>query len=394
VSIAGVGWSVPEREANVVMPTYKRFPVTFARGEGTTLFDDAGRAYLDFAAGIAVAQIGHAHPRWVEAVATQAGTLAHVSNLFYTEPQVALAERLVQTAGWGRVFFANSGAEANEAALKLARRATGRPKFVAAMGGFHGRTLATLAATGQPEKHGSFQPLPGEFFHVPYGDADELIRAVDERTAAVVLEPVLGEGGVFPAPPGYLETARAACEASGALLVLDEVQTGMGRCGAWFAHLLHEVRPDVMTLAKGLAGGLPIGACIAREDVAFGAGDHASTFGGGPVPCAAAIAVIDVIESEGLLDNARAQGERLLKALAANEAKAVVDVRGTGLLAGVELTRELVAREVVSAALEAGLVLTEAGGNVVRFTPPITVSAEEVDRAAELFAAALGEVTR
>ena len=394
MSLGPTGWPIPEREAAVMMQTYRRFPVTFVRGEGTALYDDDGRAYLDFAAGIAVAQIGHAHPRWVEAVARQAGLLAHVSNLFYTEPQVALAERLVQVAGWGRVFFANSGAEANEAALKLARRATGRPKFVAAIGGFHGRTLATLAATGQPEKHAPFQPLPGDFVHVPYGDADALIRAIDERTAAVLLEPVLGEGGVFPAPAGYLQTARAACEAAGALLILDEVQTGVGRCGAWFAHLLHDVRPHVMTLAKGLAGGLPIGACIAEPEVAFAAGEHASTFGGGPVPCAAAIAVLEVIESDGLVENARAQGERLLKALSAIASPAIVDVRGAGLLLGVQLSREVAAREVIGVALSAGLVLTEAGGNVVRFTPPLTVSSDEVERAAELFAAALGEAAR
>lgn len=384
--------SLPDREARALMPTYKRYPVTFVRGEGTTLFDDEGREYLDFAAGIAVVQIGHAHPRWTEAVSAQAGRLAHVSNLFYTEPQVALAERLEGFLGWGRAFFANSGAEANEAALKLVRRATGRPKVVAALGGFHGRTFATLAATGQPEKQAPFRPMPEEFVHVPYGDAEALAGAVDERTAAIILEPVLGEGGVVPAPEGYLLAARRFCDGAGALLILDEVQTGVGRCGEWFAHPPHGVRPDVVTLAKGLAGGLPIGVCLAREEIAFAPGEHASTFGGGPIPCAGALAVLDVIEDEGLLENARLQGERLLKALSGLSSEASAEARGAGLLVGVELAPEAEARATVAAALGRGLVLTESGRNTVRFTPPLTVAAEEVDRAVELFRGALEEV--
>lgn len=380
------------RAAGALMATYARFPVTFVRGEGTRLFDDEGREYLDFAGGIAVAQIGHAHPRWVGAVAHQAGRLAHVSNLFSTEPQVRLAERLVELLGFGRAFFANSGAEANEAAMKLARKATGRPRLVAALGGFHGRTLATLAATGYPEKHAPFEPLPTEFAHVPFGDAEALAAAVDDRTAAVLLEPVQGEGGVVPAPEGYLAAARDVCRAADALLILDEVQTGMGRCGAWFGHQLDGVRPDVVTLAKGLAGGLPIGACLATEEVAaaFGPGDHASTFGGGPIPCAAALAVLDVIEDEGLLERGRAMGERLLEGLRGVAAPAV-DVRGRGLLVGVELSPKIASRDVVSAALRRGLVLTEAGRNTVRFTPALTVTAEDVDAAVRVFSETLGE---
>jgi acetylornithine aminotransferase len=378
---------VPSEAA--VMATYRRFPVTFVRGAGTTLWDEEGRAYLDFAAGIAVAQIGHAHPRWVEAVAAQAGRLAHVSNLFWTEPQAALAGRLAALAGWGVVFFGNSGAEANEAALKLARKATGRPKVVAAVAGFHGRTLATLAATGSPEKHAPFRPMPEEFVHVPFGDAGALASAVDERTAAVLLEPVQGEAGVIPAPEGYLAAARGACDEAGALLVLDEVQTGIGRCGSWFAHQRDGVAPDVMTLAKGLAGGLPIGACVAREEVALGPGDHASTFGGGPVVCAAALAVLETIEREELLENARAQGSRLLDGL--RGVPGLVEARGVGLLVGAELPPEVPAREVVGAALRRGLVLTESGRNTVRFTPPLTVTGDDVDRAIELFTAAREE---
>lgn len=376
-----------EREAGALMGTYKRYPVTFVRGAGTRLWDADGREYLDFAAGIAVVQIGHGHPRWLEAVTAQAARLVHVSNLFYTEPQVELAERLVGLAGFGRVFLANSGAEANESALKLVRKATGRPKVVAAVGGFHGRTLATLAATGQPQKHEGFEPLPQRFEHVPFGDADALGAAVDAETAAVLLEPVLGEGGVVPAPPGYLEAARRACDTAGALLILDEVQTGVGRCGEWFAHQISGVKPDVITLAKALGNGLPIGACLAREELAFGPGEHASTFGGGPVPCAGALAVLEVIEREGLLERCRAQGARLLEGLTASGIDGVRQVRGLGLLVGVEI--EGAARDAVQAALERGLVLTEAGPNVVRFTPPLTVTDEEVDGAVGLFAEAL-----
>ena len=374
---------------NALMPTYKRYPVTFVRGEGTRLYDDAGREYLDFAAGIAVAQIGHAHPRWVEAVTEQATKLAHVSNLFTTGPQAALASRLTALAGWGQAFFCNSGAEANEAALKLARKVTGRSGFVAAAGGFHGRTFATLAATGQPEKHEPFRPLPGWFTHVPYGDVAALRSAVGPGTAAVILEPVLGEGGVFPAPPGYLTAAREICDETGALLILDEVQTGVGRCGAWFAHHLQDVRPDVMTLAKALGGGLPIGACLSQPEVAFGPGEHASTFGGNPVACAAALAVLDVIEEENLVTKARAIGERLVDRLRRVGHASVAQVRGVGLLIGVELAEGLGARDVVLAALSRGLVLTEAGSRVVRFTPPLTVTAQEVDRAVSRFANAL-----
>jgi predicted acetylornithine/succinylornithine family transaminase len=376
--------SLAEREAAVIMPTYKRYPVTFVRGEGTTLWDAGGKEYLDFAAGIAVAQIGHSHPRWVEAVRQQAEKLAHVSNLFYTEPQVELAERLASVTGLAQAFFANSGAEANEAAVKLARRATGRSKVVAAIGSFHGRTFATLAATGQKEKHEPFEPLPDWFVHVPYGDVESLRATVDNETSAVLLEPVLGEGGVVPAPPGYLEAARKVCDVAGAVLILDEVQTGVGRCGAWLASQLADMRPDIVTLAKGLAGGLPIGACLAREGIAFAPGEHASTFGGGPIVCAAALAVLGVIEDEGLLENARQRGEQLLKALG----ELPVNVRGVGLLVGAQLDG-VSADSVVREALKEGLVLTVAGKDVVRFTPPLTVSADEVDESIARFSRVL-----
>ena len=377
--------TLAEREAAAIMPTYKRYPVTFVRGAGTRLWDQEGNEYLDFAAGIAVASIGHSHPRWVEAVSSQAVTLAHVSNLFYTVPQVELAERLTELTGMREVFFCNSGAEANEAALKLARRATARTKVVAALGGFHGRTFATLSATGQPEKHLPFAPLPEWFTHVAYGDIEGLLAAVDHDTGAVLLEPVLGEGGVIPAPKGYLQAVRNACDAAGALLILDEVQTGVGRCGAWLATQLEWVRPDIVTLAKGLAGGLPIGACLSTKGIVFAAGEHASTFGGGPVVCEAALAVIAVIEEEGLLHNSRDRGEQLLLGLR----EIPVRARGLGLLVGVEVEGAS-ADSVVRAALKEGLVLTVAGEDVVRFTPPLTVSADEVDEAIARFSRALG----
>ena len=376
-----------DREAATIMPTYKRYPVTFVSGQGCTLWDDEGNSYLDFGAGIAVAQIGHSHPRWVTAVGSQAAALAHVSNLFYTEPQVELAERLTEVTGMRQVFFCNSGAEANEAALKLARRVTGRTKVVAALGSFHGRTFATLAATGQPEKHTPFEPLPKWFTHVGYGDGESLRAAVSNETAAVILEPVLGEGGVIPAPDGYLHKARDICDAAGALLIIDEVQTGVGRCGSWLASQLRWMRPDIVTLAKGLAGGLPIGACLSRKGIAFAAGEHASTFGGGPIVCAAALAVLEVIEREGLLTNARARGKQLIDGLKALPVRA----RGEGLLVGVWLQKPN-ADEVVRAALKEGLVLTAAGQDVVRFTPPLIVNEEQVNEAIELFSRAMEAV--
>jgi acetylornithine aminotransferase len=276
-----------ERWATSVMPTYGTPPLALVSGSGAVVRDDAGREYVDLVGGLAVNALGHAHPAVVEAVTRQVGTLGHVSNLVAHPTVVALAERLLGLfAREGRVFFCNSGAEANEAAFKLSRR-TGRSRVVAAEGGFHGRTMGALALTGQPAKRDPFLPLPGDVVHVPYGDSAALAAAVDGATAAVVLEPVQGEAGVRPAPDGYLQAARAACDRHGALLVLDEVQTGVGRTGAWFAHQDEGVRPDVVTLAKGLGGGLPLGACIAFGEAAelLGPGQHGSTFGGNPVCC-------------------------------------------------------------------------------------------------------------
>ncbi len=378
---------------SAVMPTYARYPLTLVRGRGTKVWDDAGREYLDFAGGIAVTAIGHSHPRWVEAVTDQARTLAHVSNLWSTGPQEELARRLTGLAGFGQAFFANSGAEANEAALKIARkhgRDLGRTEVVALDGSFHGRTFATLAATGQPAKHVPFAPLPEGFVHVPPGDVRALHRAVGDRTAAVLMEPVLGEGGVVPIEPAYLQAARTLCTERGALLIFDEVQTGIGRTGHWFAWQGAGVEPDVFTLAKALGGGLPIGACVAREEYAFGPGEHASTFGGGPIPCRAALAVLDIIEDEGLLANCVERGRQLVDGL--TEAGAG-DVRGAGLLIGVASDRPIAGRA-VRALMAAGFLATEAGPTVVRISPPLNVTEQEVAAFLDAFPGAARQASK
>ncbi|HET9944528.1 MAG TPA: acetylornithine transaminase [Actinomycetes bacterium] len=366
-----------------MLPTYAAPVLTLVRGEGATVWDDQGRSYVDLVAGIAVNALGHAHPAVVEAVSRQVSTLGHTSNLVATEPSLRLAERLLALAGRpgeGRVFFANSGAEANEAAFKLARR-TGRGSVVSAEGGFHGRTMGALALTGQPAKRAPFEPLPDGVTFVPYGDLPALTSAVGPHTAAVLLEPVQGEAGVVVPPAGYLRVAREVTRRHGALLVLDEVQTGIGRTGAWFAHQ-HEpaVDPDVVTLAKGLGGGLPIGALLA-----FGAaadliqpGQHGSTFGGNPVSCAAALAVLDTIESEGLLTRATVLGERLRTGVATSGHPLVVGVRGAGLMLAVELGRP-VAAAAEAAARDAGFLVNAVGPSTIRLVPPLVLTDEQAD---------------
>ena len=371
-----------------VMNTYARWPVTLVRGEGCRVWDDAGREYLDFVSGIAVNTLGHAHPRLARALCDQAGRMLHCSNLFRIPEQEALADRLASLSGLDRVFFCNSGAEANEAAIKLARkywhdRGSPRRTIITATRSFHGRTLNTLTATGQDKVKTGFDPLPPGFVHVPFGDIAAMTRAVDDHTAAVLLEPVQGEGGVHPADAAWLRAVRKLCKDAGILLMLDEVQTGIGRTGAMFAFEHAGIRPDVLTLAKGLGGGVPIGAMLAREDAAaaLGPGSHGSTFGGNPLSCRAALAVLDVIEEEGLVANAREQGARLmlgLKALARTR-PVIVDVRGAGLLVGAELAVD--AAEVITRCREAGLLLLSAGPKVLRFLPPLNVTAAEIDRA-------------
>ena len=380
-----------------LMDTYKRYPVRFVRGEGLNVFDTNGRSYLDFAAGIAAIPIGHSHPRWVAAVKDQLDRLVHVSNLYETDAQERLADRLVGIAGFGKVFLSNSGAEANEALLKIVRRhgrPRGKTKVVCLEGSFHGRTIATLAATGQPEKQAPFQPMPPGFVHVPPNDVQALDRAVDLGTAAVLVEPILGEGGVIPIEQTFLDAARGLCDERSALLCIDEVQTGIGRTGDWFAFQGSDVRPDAITSAKALAGGLPIGAAIARPEISFAPGEHASTFGGGPVPCVAALTVLDVIEDEELLENARVQGDRLAAGLAqaVEEAGLESEPRGRGLLLGVPVGRHPGPKAVVLGLLSRGFLATEAGPEVVRCTPPLTVDDAAVDAFVDAFGETLKEV--
>ncbi|WP_301125068.1 acetylornithine transaminase [Streptomyces cacaoi] len=369
-----------DRSRGALMNTYGPPRLPLVRGEGATLWDEQGNAYLDFLGGIAVNALGTAHPAVVRAVSEQIATLGHVSNLFAAEPTVALAEKLLHLAGRsGRVYFSNSGAEANEAAFKLGRR-TGRTRMVAAQGGFHGRTMGALALTGQPAKQEPFAPLPGEVTHVPYGDVEALRAAVTEETAFVLLEPIQGERGVLVAPEGYLAAAREITSAAGALLILDEVQTGIGRTGHWFACQAEGVEPDVITLAKGLGGGLPLGATLAFGEAAelLAPGQHGSTFGGNPVSCAAGLAVLETLENEGLLDRVKRVGARLREAVLALGHPCVAQVRGAGLLLGIVLT-EPVADRAQQTAQDAGFLLNAVAPDVIRLAPPLIVGEKETE---------------
>ncbi|MFJ5270108.1 acetylornithine transaminase [Streptomyces sp. NPDC088358] len=370
-----------ERWRGSLMDNYGTPRLPLVRGAGTRLWDADGKEYLDFVGGIAVNALGHAHPAIVEAVSNQIASLGHVSNLFVAEPPVALAERLLQLFGRdGRVYFCNSGAEANEGAFKIGRL-TGRGHMVATRGGFHGRTMGALALTGQPGKQEPFLPLPGDVTHVPYGDPQALAAAVTDETALVVIEPIQGENGVVVPPAGYLKAARAITAASGSLLVLDEVQTGIGRTGHWFEYQAHEgVLPDVVTLAKGLGGGLPLGATVAfgRAAELLGPGQHGTTFGGNPVVCAAGLAVLDTIASEGLLENVKRTSARLRDGIESLGHPLVDHVRGAGLLLGIVLTEPL-APQVQQAAQDAGLLVNAPAPDVVRLMPPLNLSDDEVD---------------
>jgi len=372
-----------------LMETYTPPPVVFVRGEGSVLFDEDGRRYLDFVSGLAVTALGHAHPDVAAAVAQQAATLLHVSNLYANALAPAVAatvDRLVgggvEPAG-GRVFFCNSGAEANECAIKLARRwaGPGRHVVVSALGSFHGRTLATLAATGQPAKHEPFAPLPEGFVHVPYDDLDAVAGALDDpRAAAVLVEPVQGEGGVVVPASGYLEGLRRLCTDRGVLLMCDEVQTGLGRTGSWFAFQSHSVLPDVVTMAKALGNGVPVGACWARAEVAaaFRPGDHATTFGGQPLAMSAVRATLEVMEREDVPGRARRAGARLREGLAA--LGGVVEARGEGLLLAAQLEGPTAA-DVAAAALAGGLLVNAVRPDSLRLAPPLLVEDDEVDEA-------------
>ncbi|HJR38768.1 MAG TPA: acetylornithine transaminase [Nocardioidaceae bacterium] len=366
---------VQDRYARALMNTFGKPKLVLTRGEGPFVWDADDNRYLDLLGGIAVNALGHAHPALVEAVTRQLGTLGHVSNFFATEPQVGLAEKLLELLGAdGKVFFTNSGTEANEAAFKLTRR-TGRTHVVAAEGSFHGRTMGALALTSKVAYREPFEPLPGEVTFVPYGDADALAAAVTEQTAAIVLEPIQGEAGVVFPPDGYLQRAREIASEHGALLWLDEVQTGMGRTGSWFAHAGSGVTPDVVTVAKGLAGGIPVGACIAvgEHGSLLQPGNHGTTFGGNPVAAAAALAVIETIETEDLLGNARTVGTALRAGLVHDR---VGEIRGSGLLIGLDLDAP-VAAAVTSAALEQGFIINDCAPDRIRLAPPLILTEDQ-----------------
>jgi acetylornithine/N-succinyldiaminopimelate aminotransferase len=368
-----------------VLPTYVRQDVTFVSGEGAWLADDEGRRYLDFVAGIAVVGLGHLHPRPLEAAQAQLGRLWHASNLYWTEPMAELADRLSDRFGGAQAFFCNSGAEAIEAALKYARKATGKPGVVALEGSFHGRTFGALSATGQPAKRRAFEPLVSGIRFAEPNDIASLSAAADHATGCIVLEPILGEGGIRPLQPAFVAAARELADDLGALLILDEVQTGVGRTGSFFCFEQLDVAPDAVTLAKGLANGLPIGALLVADGKAgaFEPGDHGSTFGGNPVASAAAVAVCDTIDEE-LLAAVRLTGSRLADGL--RRLPGVTEVRGRGLLIGAEVDRP--AADVVDACRARGLLVGSAGDRTLRLTPPLTIGAAEVQQAL----AVLGEV--
>jgi acetylornithine aminotransferase len=389
--------ALQKRFAAAFMPNYGVPPVAILLGRGCRVWDADGREYLDLIAGIAVSSLGHAHPVIVEAVSRQVAQVAHTSNLFLHEREIELAERLLSLLGEdGRVFLANSGTEANEAAVKLVRRiqGPGRPVIVAAERSFHGRTLGALALTGKDAIRTPFGPYGQAVRFVPYGDADALRAATGPDVAAVFLEPGLGESGVVPAPEGYLAAAREACDQAGALLVLDEIQSGIGRTGAWFAHQTAGVRPDVLTLAKGLGGGLPIGACVGLGPAGsgFSQGDHGSTFGGNPVACAAALAVLEVIERDGLLAHVTEVGEHLAAGLGEISHPLVAGVRGAGLWRAVVLTAPL-APGVEAAARRAGFLVNAVQPDAIRLAPPLILTAGEADEFIAALPGILNEVS-
>jgi acetylornithine/N-succinyldiaminopimelate aminotransferase len=415
--------ALQKRFAAALMPNYGVPPVAISRGAGCRVWDPDGREYLDLIAGIAVSSLGHAHPALTEAVTRQVAQVAHTSNLFLHEREIELAERLLCLLGGttppdppahgglpapptprppgppltdGRVFFANSGTEANEAAIKLVRRVQGpdRPVIVAAEHGFHGRTMGSLALTGKASIREPFGPFGLTVRFVPFGDAAALRAALGPDCAAAFLEPALGEGGVVPAPEGYLRAAREACDETGALLVIDEIQSAIGRTGAWFAHQAEGVRPDVLTLAKGLGGGLPIGACVGfgRCGTGFAKGDHGSTFGGNPVACAAALAVLDTIERDGLLAQVTAVGERLMAGLQAIRHPLVAGVRGRGLWLAVALTAARAA-DLEAAARHAGFLVNAVQPDAIRLAPPLILSPAEADEFLAAWPAILDQET-
>ncbi len=378
-----------------VIANYGRLPRVIVRGQGCYLHDADGKEILDMFPGWAVSGIGHCHPKVVEAIRRQVGELIHIDNTFYSEPQGQLAQLLSERAFGGKCFFCNSGAEANEAALKLARLHTdqGKYKFITAQGSFHGRTFATVTATAQPQHHEGFMPMLPGFSYVPFNDVEALEAAFTDEVAAVMVEPIQGEGGINVASVEYLQTMRALCDEHGALMILDEVQTGMGRTGKWFGYQHFDVEPDIVTLAKALGGGVAIGAIMAQDRVAASLvpGKHASTFGGNNLACAAGVAVIEAIDEENLLENARTLGEYLeQKILALKESFSIIDsVRGVGLMIGVQLT--VPGAKIVARCLEKGLRINCTQETVLRFMPPMIVTEAQIDAAIDIFKHVLGE---
>jgi len=392
---------------SAVMPTYARLPIAFTRGAGVWLWDDAGERYLDAVAGIAVCNLGHAHPQVVAAISDQAGQLMHTSNLYEIPLQSQLAEKLCGLAGMQRAFFGNSGAEANEAAIKLARlhghqQGIDAPLIVVAENSFHGRTLATLSATGNRKVHVGFEPLVGGFLRVPYNDIEAIRRIAEQHpgVVAVLIEPLQGEGGVQVPEADYLSAVRQLCDRQNWLMMLDEVQTGMGRCGSWFAFQsaagMQATTPDVMTLAKALGNGFPIGACLVAGQATelMQAGHHGSTFGGSPLACRAALATLAVMEETGLPAQAAEKGQRLRDRLAdrLQHCLAVVEIRGVGLLCGIELNRPCA--ELVGRALERNLLINVAAGNVIRLIPPLVIDIPQIDQLADTVAQLVLEFTQ
>ncbi|MCC6140432.1 MAG: acetylornithine transaminase [Nitrospira sp.] len=387
--------------AKYLMQTYARQPISIVRGRGAKVYDMEGREYIDFVGGIAVNILGHGHPDLVQAIQRQAAQLIHVSNLYYTEPQVRLAQMLVEHSCADRVFFCNSGAEANEAAIKLARRyghekhGAGRFEIITMKNSFHGRTMATLTATGQEKVQKGFEPLVPGFVYAPFNDFAAIESLVTEKTAAILLEPIQGEGGVHVADQVYLKSLRELCTQKDILLIFDEVQTGMGRTGTLFAYEQLGVEPDIMTLAKGLGGGMPIGACLAKDAVAaaFTAGSHASTFGGNPLACAAGLAVCRILIEGRMLEQARRMGDYLAKGLAdfKDRHHAVRDVRGLGLLQGLEV--EIDAKAVVADCLSRGVLVNATSERVLRFVPPLVITQTEIDRVLETLSSIFNQRT-
>lgn len=369
------------------MPVFARYDIVLSHGEGPYVYDNEGKKYLDFLAGIAVNVLGHAHPKLVAAIAKQAGKLIHCSNLYYTEEQAELAKSLAELSGLDKVFLANSGAEANEGAIKLARKYgktqhADKLEIITAEHCFHGRTLATLTATAQPKYQKGYEPLPAGFSYVPYNDIEALKQEVNKNTCAVMLEPIQGEGGVHVPDEDYLRQVRELCDANGALLIFDEIQTGMGRTGKMFAYQHYGIKPDIVTMAKGLGGGVPIGAFLASNKVAntFGPGDHGSTFGGNPLACAAANAVLNVMNDEKLVNNAYEIGQYMLSELLKLKAKypnLISEVRGKGLMIGAKLTQP--GRDIVAKCLEKGIIINCTAGDVLRFVPPLNINKGHVD---------------